>query len=53
MPTECPLRIVASIFKGKGDVRNCNYHSAVKLLLIFIILGIKVVERVLEKSVIE
>ena len=36
---------MAPIFKGKGDIRNCNCYSAVKLLEH----GMKVVERVLKK----
>ena len=45
MPVEWALRIVVSIFKGKGDIRNCSSHRAEKLLED----GMKVVERVLEK----
>ena len=32
MPAECALCIVVSIFKGKGDIRNCSCYGAVKLL---------------------
>ena len=45
MPSEWALRIVAPIFKGKGDIRNSSCHRAVKLLKH----GMKVVERVIEK----
>ena len=46
MPAEWTLCIVVPIFKGKGDIRNCNCYRAVKLLD----RGMKVVERVLEKG---
>ena len=36
---------MVSIFKGKGDIRNCSCYGAVELLEH----GMKVVERVLEK----
>ena len=45
MPVEWALSIVVPIFKGKGDIRNCNCYSAVNLLEH----GMKVVERVLGK----
>ena len=45
MPVERALNIVAPIFKGKADIRNCSCYRAVKLLEH----GMKVVERVLEK----
>ena len=45
MPVQWALSVVDSTFKGKGDIRNCNYHRAVKLIEH----GIKVVEKVLEK----
>ena len=45
MPAEWALSILVSIFKGKGDIRNCSCHRAVKLLEH----GMNVVERVLEK----
>ena len=45
MPAEWSLSIVVPIIKGKGDIRNCSCHRAVKLIEH----GIKVVERVLEK----
>ena len=45
MPAEWALSIMVPIFKGKGDIRNCSCHRAVKLLEY----GVKVVERVLEK----
>ena len=46
MPVEWPLSIVVPIFKGKGDIRNCSCHRAVRLYEH----GVKVVERALEKS---
>ena len=45
MPAEWDLRIVISIFKGNGDIRNCSCHRAVNLFDH----GIKLMERVLEK----
>ena len=45
MSTEWAQCIVVLIFKGKGDIRNCRCHGAVKLLEY----GMKVVERVLER----
>ena len=45
MTAEYFLRIVVSIFKGKGDNRNCSCYQAVKLLGH----GMNVVERVLFK----
>ena len=45
MPVEWALCIVVAIFKGKGDIRKCSCHRAVKLLEH----AMKVVERVLEK----
>ena len=45
MPPEWALRILVPIFNGKGDIRNCSCHRAVKLLEH----GMKVVEMVLEK----
>ena len=44
MPVEWALSIVVPIFKGKGDIRNCSCHRAVKRLQH----GMKVVERLLE-----
>ena len=44
MPVEWALRIVVPIFKGKGDITNCSFYRAVKLLEH----GIKVVEMVLK-----
>ena len=49
MPVEWALRIMASIFKRKGEFRNCCCYGAVKLLEH----GMKVVEMVLEKSFVE
>ena len=51
MPAEWAQRmgsmgIVVPISKGKGDIRNCSCHRAVKLLEH----GMKVVKMVLEKS---
>ena len=46
MPAEWALRIVVPNFKGKGDIRNCSWNRAVKLLKH----GMKVVERMLEKK---
>ena len=45
MPAEWALRIVVSIFKWKGDIRNCSCYRAVNLLEH----GMKVVEMVLRK----
>ena len=45
MPAELALRIVVTIFKGKGDIRNCGCNRAVKLLEH----GMKAVERVFKK----
>ena len=51
MPAEWSLGIVVPIFNGLGlgDIRNCRWHSAVKLLEH----GMKVVERVLKKGFVE
>ena len=46
MPAEWDPSIVVPIFKGKGDIRYCSHHRAVKLLDN----GMKVVERVLQKK---
>ena len=43
MPVEWALCTVVSIFKRKGDIRNCSCYGAVKLLEHVM----KVVERVL------
>ena len=32
MPDEWQTSVLVSIFKGKGDVRNCNTYRGVKLL---------------------
>ena len=45
MPVEWALSIVAAIFKGKGDIRNCNCYGDMMLIEH----GMNVVERVLEK----
>ena len=42
MPAEWALSVVVPIFKGKGDIMNCNCYRAVKLLEH----GMKVVEMV-------
>ena len=44
IPVEWTRRIVAPIFKGKGDIWNCSCHGAERLLEH----GMKVVERVPE-----
>ena len=46
MPVERALSIVVPVIKGKGDIRNCSFHRAMKLF----VHGIKVVERVLERK---
>ena len=46
MPAKWALSIVVPIFKRKGDIRNCCYYGALKLLEH----GMKVVEGVLEKG---
>ena len=46
MPVECALSIVVPIFMGKGDIRNCSYYGAVKLIEH----GMKVVECVLKMA---
>ena len=45
MPGEWALSIMVSIFKEKGNIRNCSCYRAVKLVEH----GVKVVERVPEK----
>ena len=47
MPVELALSIVVPICKGKGDIRNCMCHRAVKLLEH----DMKLMERVLEKRI--
>ena len=42
MPIEWALSIVVTIFKGKGDIRNCSCYRGAKLHEH----GMKVVERV-------
>ena len=49
MPVEWAPRIVISIIKWKGDIRNCSCYRAVKLPEH----GMKVVERVLEARFVE
>ena len=49
MPVELALRILAPVFKGEGNIRNCSCNRAVK----FLEHGMKLVERVLEKGFIE
>ena len=46
MPVEWLLSTVVPIFKGKGDIRNCSRHRAVKLPEH----GMKVVKMVLDKG---
>ena len=47
MPDEWQTSVLVSIFKGKGDVRNCNTCREVKPLEH----AIKIVERVLERRI--
>ena len=47
MPNEWQTSVLVPIFKGKGDVRNCNTSRRVKLLEH----AMKVVERVLERTI--
>ena len=49
MPVELALSIVALIFNGKGDIKNCSCYGAMK----FLVHGMKVVERVLNTDFIE
>ena len=44
MPNKWPASVLVPIFKGKGDVRNCNTYRGVKLLEH----TMKIVKRVLE-----
>ena len=46
MPAEWALSIVVPIFKGKGDISNCSFYRAVKLVEH----GMKVVKMVLGKK---
>ena len=46
MPVEWALSIVVPIFNGNGDIRNCSYYRAVRLLEH----GMKVLEWVLKKG---
>ena len=46
MPPELALSTELSIFKGKGDIRNCSCHRSVKLLEH----GMKVVESARKKA---
>ena len=46
MPVEWILSIVSHIFMGKGDIRNCSYYRAVKLVEH----GMKVFDKMLEKK---
>ena len=45
MPAEWTISIVFPIFNGKGDIRECSFYRAVKLLEH----GMMVVEWMLEK----
>ena len=47
MPDEWQTSVLVPIFKGKGDVRNCNTYRGVKLLEH----AMKIVERVLERRI--
>ena len=47
MPDEWQTSVIIPIFKGKGEVRNCNTYIGVKLLEH----AMKIVERVLEKRI--
>ena len=49
MPVEWAVSVVVSLFKGKGEIWNCSFYRAVKLLEY----GMKVVETVLEKGFVE
>ena len=47
MPDEWQTSVLVPIFKGKGDVRNCNTYRGVKLLEH----AMKIVERVLDRII--
>ena len=47
MPDEWRKSVLVPIFKGKGDVRNCNTYRGVKLLE----RAMKIVERVRERRI--
>ena len=47
MPDEWQTSVLLPIFKGKGDVRNCNTYRGVKLLE----QAMKIVEKVLERRI--
>ena len=47
MPDEWQTSVLVPIFKGKGDVRNCNTYRGVKMLEHVM----KIVERVLERRI--
>ena len=47
MPDEWQTSVLVPIFKGKGDVRNCNTYRGVKLLEH----AMKIVERVLKRRI--
>ena len=47
MPDEWQTSVLVPIFKGKGDVTNCNIYRGVKLIEH----AIKIVERVLERRI--
>ena len=49
MPATWALSVVVPIFKGKGDIRNCNCYRAIKLLEH----GMELVERAPEKWFVE
>ena len=47
MPDEWQTSVLVPIFKGKGDIRDCNTYRGVKLLEH----AMKIVERVLERRI--
>ena len=47
MPDQWQTSVLVPIFKGKGDVRNCNTYRGVKLLEH----AMKIVQRVLERRI--
>ena len=47
MPDKWQTSVLVPIFKGKGDVRNCNTYRGVKLLEH----AMKIVEKVLERRI--
>ena len=47
MPDEWQASVLVPMFKGKGDVRNCNTYRGVKLLQH----AMKIFERVLKRRI--